>query len=118
MTIQNREQVEAFRNLLRCVEYAPEGTYEFASDIQDSVQASTLKLRDHLRELDLDCGFGSDAIVDIEALIYAHIKRANPEALDQFTVCEGFGAAMNGPAKDRVRAQAERDRDNLAANRA
>lgn len=117
MTIQNREAVDKYRNLLRCVEYAPEGTYTFASDVQGAVQSATCSMQGELRELDMDAGFGNDAILDIEASIYAHIKRCNPERADQFAVCEGFGEAMNGPAAERVRAQAARDRASLEAAR-
>jgi len=118
MTIQNREAVARYQKLLRCVEEAPDGTFTMASDLQSAVQSATCEMESHLREMDLDAGFHGDAIVDIEALIYAHIIRCNPKIADDIAAIEGFAEHVDGPARDRVKAGIIRDRDFLASLRA
>lgn len=53
-----------------------------------------------------------DLIYSVEIAIYDYVKHSNPDS-NLFTLAEGFGSSMGGPARERVLAQTERDMDQL-----
>lgn len=103
---------EAYDHFLRCAEDSPEGTYEEAKAITSLIGEVADKLLKDIKALGLKAD-NCDRIREVEAVIYGYLKDCNPEAT-VFAVSEGFGSAMNGPARDRVIAQAS---SNLAALR-
>jgi hypothetical protein len=111
MTIYHPKANERLSNIERCAELAPAGTYERAKaakavidEVADSIfticKAHGFKLR------------GMDGYRDIEAQLYVLLADSNPDEYGLITG-EGFGAAMDGPARERVLAQTVRDRDAL-----
>lgn len=103
----------ALKNLRSCVENAPDGTYSEAKKIvgilNDAMDAVQQSLRDEgLRADNCDLAF------TLEAAIYQYIKGSNPSLTLSMAICEGFGDNATGPAKERVIAGIERDRDFLA----
>lgn len=102
-------------NLERCAEDAPEGMYLRAREAADAIDEASNALRKAL----MDRGFvalNDDRLRAVEATIYGYMLQGNPNE-SELLVAEGFGEAMNGPEAERVKAQAERDRDAIAALR-
>lgn len=113
MTIRNQELNRRLSNLESCAENAPEGAYEQAKAVAKIVGNAAKGLLSALRAAGLKAK-NSDSLRDIEAAIYGYILDSNPEAYGLITG-EGFGEHIEGPARDRVIAQASRDRDFLRA---
>jgi len=114
MTIRNRIDANELSNRLSdlelCAEYAPEGTYEREKEIVAFIGDTANAILRGVRELGLNAP-NCDQIREVEAVLYGYIRSANALAV---AAGEGFGAAMSGPARERVIAQAARDRDFLA----
>lgn len=96
-----------------CASNAPAGTYEHAKQIDAFFAETYLHLRRELAALGLELD-NSDKYREFESVLYGLIKASNPGA-STFAVSEGFGSAMNGPARERVIAQAARDLESLRA---
>jgi hypothetical protein len=96
-------------NLERCAETAPEGMYSRAREAVDTVHEASNALRRALMERGF-VALNDDHLRAVEATIYGYVLQGNADE-HELIVGEGFGAAMEGPAADRVLAQAERDRD-------
>lgn len=101
----------ALERFKRCAEDAPEGMHTEAKELNSVIGEACDNLIKELRALGLKADT-CDLIYEVEAKIYDYVKQSNPDAT-MFAVAEGFGAAMDGPAADRVRTQAVRDRDFL-----
>lgn len=108
MTI-NREQQASLTNFKRCAEDTPKGTYEDTKNLNNTIGDAVDQLMRDIRALGLKAD-GCDRAFALEAAIYTYVKQSNPDS-SLFAVAEGFGSSMDGPARDRVIAQAERDRD-------
>jgi hypothetical protein len=97
----------------RCAETAPEGTYRDARELGalfDDISREVFSLaraRGFLIHND-------DRYREVEAVLYGWISAANP---DRFATAEGFGEHVDGPAGERIIAQAARDRDAFNAAR-
>ena len=104
------KQLEHFK---RCADEAPQGMYTEARALNVVIGDACDGLMRELRALGLKAD-SCDLIYHVEATIYDYVKQSNPES-SMFAVAEGFGAAMDGPAANRVLAQAQRDRDFLRA---
>jgi hypothetical protein len=105
---------QRFAHFRRAAEDAPEGTYEASKAVREAIGDAVDGLISRFREL----GFvvdNSDGAHDAEASLFAWLHASNPAT--ELDAAIGFGSAMNGPAADRVRAQAARDRDFLASLR-
>ncbi|UTC28913.1 hypothetical protein MARCHEWKA_04010 [Brevundimonas phage vB_BpoS-Marchewka] len=100
-------------NLEACAQDAPEGAYEDAKALNAFFAATFVHLRGELVALGLALD-NSDGYREFEAVLYGLIKDSNPDCTT-FAVSEGFGSAMDGPARDRVIAQAA---GNIATLRA
>lgn len=98
-------------NLEECAREAPEGTYEDAKALNEFFSETFDHLRSELLALGLKLD-NADRYREFEAVLYGLIKDSNPECLT-FAVSEGFGSAMDGPARERVVAQAASNRDFL-----
>lgn len=102
---------ERLTNLERGVEMAPERTYEegkrAARAIDDASNGIIAAFREHGFKI-----LNDDRLRNIEAMIYGYLLESNPEHSALIT-CEGFGEHVDGPAGERVLAQAKRDRDFL-----
>jgi hypothetical protein len=96
----------AFQNLRACCDEAPAGTYEQAKQIRQAISDA---MQDGLRALGLK-NDNCDIAHACEAAMYEYVKRCNPNT-DALIVAEGFGSAVNGPARERVIEQASRNRD-------
>lgn len=112
MTIQLRELHIRLSNLQRCAEKAPDGTYDVAKRaalaIEDSIESVRSIFRGYGFKVD-----NTDRCRDLEAAIYGYLLASNRESYG-LTTGEGFGEHVDGPAGERVIAQAIRDRDSLA----
>jgi hypothetical protein len=109
MTIRNTELNRRLGYLQNCAEKAPEGTYEEAKRAAAAVDQAIESVRTIFR----DHGFaanGTDPCRDLEASIYGFLLVSNPNAYGLLTG-EGFGEHVDGPAGERVLANAIRDRD-------
>lgn len=104
------KQLEQFK---RCCDEAPAGLYVDARELNTVIGDACDGLMKELRALGLKAD-NCDLIYHVEATIYNYVKLSNPDST-MFPVAEGFGAAMESPAAERVKAQAERDRDALRA---
>lgn len=100
---------EALGNFKACADEAPEGCYEDAKALNAVIGQTCDNLMRELRALGLKAS-GNDLAFDLEAAVYAYAKACNPDAT-VFPLAEGFGSGMNGPARERVMAQAIRSRD-------
>ena len=103
------------KKLKACADMAPAGTYEDAKALNEVIGDAVDNLMRELRALGLKAD-NCDRAFELEAAIYAYVKASNPGGTI-FTTAEGFGDAMSGPARERVIAQAARDRDFLAGLR-
>lgn len=109
MAIVDRQMNRRLGYLERCAERAPEGTYQEASNATMALGA----VMDDIRETFKEFGFsalGDDRARNLEVAIYAFLLESNPSAYGLLTG-EGFGEHVDGPAGERVMAQAIRDRD-------
>lgn len=115
MTIRSHIQAgslnEAWGHFEAAAEAAPEGTYEQAKQVARLIGTFADDLVNGLRTLGLQAN-NCDGIRDVEAVIYGYIRDSNPEA-SVFSTAEGLGESLDGPSRDRVLAQATRDRDLL-----
>lgn len=91
-------------NLEACAENAPEGAYEDAKALNAFFADTYQHLREELKALGLGLD-NSDKYREFESVLYGLIKQSNPDCYT-FAVSEGFGSAMDGPARERVIAQA------------
>lgn len=107
----DRHMETALRNFKRCAEEAPEGTYEEAKSLNSLIGEAVDQLMRDVRALGLKAD-ACDLAFEVEATIYDYVKRSNPDGT-MFPVSEGFGSAMDGPARERVIAQAASNRDFL-----
>ena len=101
----------ALDNFKRCADEAPAGMYLDAKALNAVIGETCDNLIKELRGLGLRANT-CDLIYAVEAKIYEYVKLSNPDS-PMFPVSEGFGAAMDGPARDRVLAQSAGDRDFL-----
>lgn len=107
----SQELQAALTNFKRCTEEAPEGTYEEAKNLNNTIGDAIDQLMRDIRALGLKAD-NCDRAFALEAAIYEYVKQSNPDA-SLFVVAEGFGSAVDGPAGPRVIAQTVRDRDFL-----
>lgn len=96
----NREQIKDFENFRRCAEEAPDGAYEQAKQLNQLIGDTCDRFIRELREAGL-LADNCDRIFEIEVALYNYTKASNPEAC-VFPTAEGFGEAMEGPARNRV----------------
>jgi hypothetical protein len=115
MTIRNRELNNRLSNLEACAEHAPEGTYERAKAVAETIGAIATAILHEFRGQGFKA-FGDDRLRDIEAALYGYLLECNPGESELITA-EGFGETMNGPARAHVIRQTIRDRDAFAALR-
>lgn len=111
---------ERLNNLESCADNAPAGTYEEGKRIARAIGDAIEGVRGVFKAAGFQAD-GSDNCRTLEALIYAYFVASNESddaVFSALCVSEGFGDAMNGPARDRVLAQTIRDRDFLARHRA
>lgn len=99
--------LDSLVNFKRCAEEAPAGAFEDAKALNSAIGEVCDTLITDIRALGLKAD-NSGGIFAIEAGIYDYVKKSNPDS-QLFAVAEGFGAAMAGPARERVLEQAERD---------
>lgn len=112
MTITNRELHARLSNLQECARSAPANTYERAKEAAEVINDCA----ESIFEIFKAAGFnlkGDDGFRDLEVQLYALMLRDNPTEY-QLHTAEGFGFAMDSPARDRVLAQTVRERDCLA----
>ena len=102
----------ALSNFRACAENAPSGTYLDAKQLAGGIGETCDNLIKEVRAIGLKAD-NCDLIFAVEAAIYDYVKRSNPGA-GLFPTAEGFGWAMDTEARERVIANAERDRDCLA----
>lgn len=107
----NRTLEQALSQFKRCADDAPPGTYEAAKQLNAVIGETCDTLIKDIRALGLNAD-NCDLIFQVEATIYDYVKRSNPDA-PLFPVAEGFGAAMDGPARERVLVKTAADRDFL-----
>jgi hypothetical protein len=114
MTIRRNVDIAAlnthFGNFEECIENAPAGTYEDEKLIRHLIGDCADRLMEGLKALGLDTP-NCDQIREVEAVMYGYVRDANPLNV---AAAEGFGMAMDGPARERVIAGAIRDRDFLS----
>lgn len=103
----------ALSNFKSCADQAPEGCYENARDLNEAIKEACTGFMRELRALGLKAN-ACDMAFDLEAALYDYAKRSNPDAT-VFPTAEGFGSSMDRPERERVLAQAIRNRDLLAA---
>lgn len=102
----------ALSNFKACASDAPEGTYEEAKKLNEIIGSACDQLMRDIRAMGLRAD-NCDLVYGLEAAMYDYVKRSNPDNV-MFPVSEGFGSAMDTPARERVIANAKRDRDFLA----
>lgn len=83
-----------------CAEESPDFSYDQAKQIKEMIGHACDKLIRDTRALGLSAN-NCDGIREVEAVIYRWLKNSNPEETI-FPVAEGFGSAMQGPARARV----------------
>lgn len=105
-------KTESLRNFKACCDDAPSRTHEDAKELNFILGDAVDELMFKLREVGFKAN-NNDLAFELEAGLYAYVKASNPDK-DVFPLAEGFGEAMNGPARERVIAQTIRDRDFLA----
>ncbi|KPB36953.1 hypothetical protein PsaNZ64_00380 [Pseudomonas syringae pv. actinidiae] len=108
----SKDTSTALLNFRACVDDAPAGTYEDAKALGKTIDATCASLIQDIRALGLKADT-CDLIFAVEAAIYNYVAHSNPES-GLFPTAEGFGSAMSTPARERVIAGAECDRDSLA----
>lgn len=109
MTIRNfispRDLSGQLALLEACVENAPDGTFEFEKRARTAIGDITDTLLRKTRALNLNAP-SCDQIREVEAVIYGYLREANPLT---FAPAEGFGRAMDSPARERVIAQSAKN---------
>ncbi len=114
MTIRqsiNPERLNSFLTLAEaCAENAPQGSYETERKAVKLIGWLADELIVQARELGLKAP-NCDQIREVESVVYGYLRDANPEA---FAAAEGFGAAMDTPARERVIRQAKEEVQFLA----
>lgn len=110
LNLSSKER-SALQNFKQCADDAPEGTYSEAKAVNTLIGDTTDDLIRGLHALGLKAN-NCDLIYAIESAIYQYVKLSNPEST-VFPTAEGFGEAMDSPARDRVLASAAADRDFL-----
>lgn len=117
MTIRTTIGVRALNDKLNlidaCAENAPEGTYDEAKQVREIIGDMADEFMRRLQTIGLDTP-NCDQIREVEAVMYGYVRDANPLVV---ATAEGFGEAMDGPARANVIAGATRDRDFLAGLR-
>lgn len=101
----------ALEKFKRCADDAPEGMHTEAKELNSVIGETCDNLIKEIRALGLKSDT-CDLIYEVEAAIYNYVKRSNPEST-LFALAEGFGSAMDSPARERVLEQTARDRDFL-----
>jgi len=109
----NRGAKDCLRFFKACVDDAPEGTYEAAKDLNLAIGEAMDGLMSAIRGQGL-LADNSGLAFELESAMYEYVKRSNPGSTI-FPVSEGFGEAMDGPARERVIAQAIANRDFIAS---
>ena len=108
MTIRNHVDLRglnaSWSDFERCAEEAPAGTYAQAKAIAEMIESHANALIKELHALGMKADT-CDGVREVEALMYGYIRDSNPDA-PIFPTAEGFGQAMEGPARERVLAQA------------
>jgi len=102
---------KALDDFKRCADEAPEGCYEDAKALNAVIGEACNNFMRELRALGLKAD-ACDLIYGVEATLYDYAKRSNPDA-SVFPTAEGFGSSLGGPARERVLAQAQGNRDFL-----
>jgi hypothetical protein len=102
---------DALNDFRACVRNAPEGCYDDAKRLYAVIGTTCDTLMQDVRGMGLKAD-NCDLIFAVEAAVYNYVRQSNPNAT-VFPSAEGFGAALDGPARDRVLAQLARDRDFL-----
>ncbi|MFC4236363.1 hypothetical protein ACFOY8_14255 [Thalassospira xianhensis] len=102
---------DRFRNLRRCAEDAPEGTYETAKQVHELIGDTCDRVIREIMELGLKAD-KLDVAFALETALYQYVLDSNKEAT-LFASAEGFGAAMDGPNRDRILATTKQNRDVL-----
>lgn len=100
----------ALSNFRACAEDAPSGTYTEVKQLAGVIGKACDNLIKDVRAIGLRADT-CDLIFVVEAVIYDYVKRSNPDE-GLFPAAEGFGLSMNTEARERVIANAERDRDS------
>lgn len=108
--INARDLNDRWSNLERAVECAPEGTFEQAKAVAEIVAETANRLVKASAAAGLKVN-NCDQLREVEAMIYGWIVDAQEPG--ELIAAEGFGAAMDTPAADRVLAGIVRDRDFL-----
>ncbi len=112
MTIRRNVNIDALNDrynyLERCAEKAPDGTYALSKATVETIGEIADDIMRRVRALGLRAN-NCDGIREVEAVIYGYVADANPDS--ELRVGEGFGEHVDGPAGERVLAQAVRDRD-------
>jgi len=101
----------AFEDFCQCVDNAPVGTYLDAKELRTTIGDTADALMNDVRGLGLKAN-NCELIYAVEAAIYDYVKQSNPDS-NLFALAEGFGASMDGPARERVLAQTDRDMTRL-----
>lgn len=114
MTIRNRYLNDRLGNVERCAEEAPAGTYEGAKRVVAAIHSLSNSTLATMRAHGLNAG-NDDRLRNLEVALFQYVLESNGDG--HLATAEGFGAAMDGPAAERVKKQAARDRDALAAIR-
>lgn len=104
-TVAAASQKNAFQHFADCADQAPQGTFEAAKSVREVIGNAVDALIRDMRALGLRAD-NCDGAFALEAAIYEWLKVANPDAT-LFPTAEGFGAAILGPARERVLAQAQ-----------
>ncbi len=111
MTVRNREWATRFDNFEACADNAPAGTYEKQKDLRRLIGGIVDALISGLPAHGLR-GDNCDRARDLEIEIYRYLVESNPDE-GLFYTAEGFGSAMEGPARERVISQAASNLANL-----
>lgn len=109
MTIHNRELNNRLGYIERCADVAPQGMYEIARNASAVIDIVSNHLLTTMRAHGFNV-LNDDRLRNIEVAVYGYLVEANPGMLAD---AEGFGEHVDGPAGERVLANAKRDRDAL-----
>lgn len=102
------EMNRRFANFRECCDHAPKGTYEWSKEIREIIGRHVDAIAAEVRATGITPCM-CDGAHNVEAAIYAWITKS-PDCPMQIYAAEGFGQAMDSNERDRVIAQAERDR--------
>lgn len=106
-----RDDLNALANFKACAEAAPARCHLQAKAVEALIGATCETFMRDLRDMGLRAN-PNDLAFELEAALYRFAKQSNP--MDStFASAEGFGAAMAGPARERVLESAVADRDFL-----